>query len=239
VSGDHAFVADEDFSGLQVIQVFESRFDNTDDNIGQSLTVNPSADTVKVVRLTTPQTESINWEITADGGLNWEPITPDGTWTELMSNGNDLRWRSTHTQSSYFINPTCSELTLDWGGNPWINLGHGLAGTYGLPTLTASAYLIGGWPISISLTGALENTTAYLVVGLSRIDYPYFYGGTMVPSVDSFYPIPTGSGGSFDMNGTWSTGIPMGTSIYLQTWIIDPGAIMGYAASNALEGTAN
>ena len=65
-------------------------------------------------------------------------IPNDGNWTELMFPGNDLKWRSTHTVNGDGTNPCCSELTLDWGDEPWpwTDRGHGLAGTYGKPALT-------------------------------------------------------------------------------------------------------
>ena len=112
VSGDHAFVAD-DASGLQVIQVFQSEVD-TDNNIGQSLFVNALPDTIFGARLTTVQTDSVTWELSADGGVNWQGMVPDGSWNQMTVPGTDLLWRSTHTWAAPGINPGVTDLEIDW-----------------------------------------------------------------------------------------------------------------------------
>jgi hypothetical protein len=112
VSGDHAFVADYS-SGLQVIQVFQSEFD-TDNNVGRSLFVNAPNDTVFGARLTTTQTNTIAWELSADGGVNWQGIAPNGTGNRLTVPGTDLLWRSTHTWGAPGVNPGVTQFEIDW-----------------------------------------------------------------------------------------------------------------------------
>ena len=55
----------------------------------------------------------------------------------------------------------------------WTGLGHPLAGSYGPPALTATGTLQGGTSLSLALHGALENTMAELVVGLSNLSLPF------------------------------------------------------------------
>lgn len=112
VSGDHAFVADWG-SGLQVFRVFQSEF-NTDNNVGWSLFVDASNDTIPRARLTATQTDSVNWELSADGGVNWQGIAPDGSWNQLTVPGTDLVWRSTHAWAAPGVNPAVTQLEIDW-----------------------------------------------------------------------------------------------------------------------------
>jgi hypothetical protein len=112
IAGDYAYVADEG-SGLQVIQVFQ-RAMNLADNVGQSIDVSPYADDILEVRLATVQSDTVTWEMSGDGGSNWQAVLPDGSWDQLAYSGNDFRWRSTHVPVNMRTNPTCSSLQFDF-----------------------------------------------------------------------------------------------------------------------------
>jgi hypothetical protein len=114
VSGAHAFVTDG-YSGLQVIQVFQSEFDE-DNNIGQSLPVNALPDTVFAARLTTVQSNAVTWELSADNGVNWQGIVPDGTWNQMPAAGTELVWRSTHAWAAPGVNPAATWVEIEWLG---------------------------------------------------------------------------------------------------------------------------
>ncbi|UCG52213.1 MAG: Ig-like domain-containing protein [Candidatus Latescibacterota bacterium] len=111
-SGDHVFVAD-DLSGLQVIQVFQRDLDLMN-NVGQSEVIHHTDDDIVSVRLTTTQTDSIGWEVSANQGFNWESVTPNAGWHDLAYPGSDLLWRSTHVQTQTGVNPTCDTLFVEW-----------------------------------------------------------------------------------------------------------------------------
>ncbi len=112
VSGDYAFVANYDF-GLEVIRVFQSEV-YWDDNIGQSLPVAASNDTILRTRLTTAQTDSLNWELSADGGTSWQAILPDASWYKINVPGVDLLWRSTLSWVTPGDNPEVTDLQIEW-----------------------------------------------------------------------------------------------------------------------------
>jgi hypothetical protein len=124
--------------------------------------------------------------------------------------------------------------------DPWADLGDALAGTHGDPVLAGSGPLERGTPIGLSLSNALESTGAYLVVGFSRIDLP-FYGGTLVPGFEPpqglFIPLATNGSGEIAINDSWPAGVPAGFTTYFQYWIVDGGGPFGMAASNAISGT--
>ncbi|MBU8869498.1 MAG: T9SS type A sorting domain-containing protein [Gemmatimonadales bacterium] len=111
VEGDCLFVADWD-AGLQIFQVFQQEV-YTDDNIGQSLFVDETDDTIFRARLTTNQTANVAWELSADGGGGWQEILPDASWNKITVPGSDLLWRSTHNWSPG-LDPTVFDLTLEW-----------------------------------------------------------------------------------------------------------------------------
>lgn len=106
-----------------------------------------------------------------------------------------------------------------------------LGGTYGDPMLAGDGTLGALSPFSIKLTNALENTTAWLALGYSTINAPFF-GGTLVPDI-----IPPGLG-QLELTGIWPAAVPSGFSFYTQFWINDPGAaFVPVAASNGLQGS--
>lgn len=122
---------------------------------------------------------------------------------------------------------------------PWLDLGLGLAGTYAEPVLTGMGALLGGDPVTLVLSNALENTNAWLIVGFSEALAP-FKGGTMVPSLGlpGFYlALPTGPFGSQTLSDTWAPGVPSGLSISFQYWVADAAGPLGFAASNGLRAT--
>ncbi len=109
-----------------------------------------------------------------------------------------------------------------------------LAGTNGEPVLAGSGDLIGGQDVTLSLSSALANSAATLVVGLDRADLP-FKGGVIVPDPALFVPgLPTDGAGTLDLVGLWPVGLPPEFQLYLQFWVVDPGAPKGLSASNAL-----
>ena len=112
-------------------------------------------------------------------------------------------------------------------------LGNGLGGTNGIPTLRGSGDLVDDGPYSIELTGALENATAGLFLGLSQLGVP-FKGGLLVPSPDVLVIIPTSNDGEIDINAVWPAGVT-GGELWLQYWIQDPGGVYGFAASNGIK----
>ena len=120
---------------------------------------------------------------------------------------------------------------------PWIDLRDGLAGTHGVPSLTFSGSLQAGYPMYVELSDALSNTNTYLVVGFNQLNAP-FKGGVMVPSPDLYPVFGTDSMGGYEFFVPWPAGIPSGFVFYAQAWLADSAGPAGFAASNAIQGTA-
>ena len=120
----------------------------------------------------------------------------------------------------------------------WSDLGFALAGAHGLPRLVGAGTLLAGSPSSLLLAHALENSTFALVAGLGFLGAP-FKGGVLVPTVQvTVIGVPIGPTGSLLLTAAWPAGIPSGTTIYMQDWIVDPAGVHGLSASNAVLATA-
>lgn len=115
----------------------------------------------------------------------------------------------------------------------WQNLGHAKAGVAGEPALYGAGELLAFTPLSLSLDHAAPNAPAFLIVGVARADLP-FLGGLLIPAPTIVTPLTIPSTGSFVLSTTWPALVPAGTTLYLQAWIQDAAATLGFAASNGL-----
>lgn len=126
------------------------------------------------------------------------------------------------------------------GGTPvgtFTDLGSALAGTNGEPSLTGAGTLNGGDPVTFTLSGALENTTASLVIGIAELNAP-LKGGVLVPQPFVIVNgLPVDATGSLVLGSTWPAGFPSAFSTYYQYWIVDAGGPKNLSASNGLEAT--
>ena len=100
-----------------------------------------------------------------------------------------------------------------------------------------SGTLIASSTVNVALSGAATNSTAWFVLGLTQLDAP-FKGGVMVPDVNVLAPFPTGGAGAVNFSFGWPTGVPAGFPFWTQFWVQDAGGPKGFAASNAVKGTA-
>jgi len=109
-AGSRAFVADADF-GLRVINVLQNQL-NFAGNIGQSLALDQITDNIMYARLTANALNT-SWQLTANGGTNWQNATPGGPWIALS--GSDVRWKaSIATAPSPPASAGASDVTVEW-----------------------------------------------------------------------------------------------------------------------------
>ncbi len=164
----------------------------------------------------------------------WQPGYPDwGPTKGTGGNGSHFRYI---TGGNMFQNvPGDTSFTL---AAPWKDLGFAKAGSKGLPTLVGTGALAANQTGTLKLANAKSNTTAYGIVGVNSLMAP-FLGGTLVPSPDIVFALPTNGSGTITLPFTMPAGVPPGVSFYVQFWIADAAAGAGYAASNALRGTTD
>lgn len=108
--GDHVFVSG--YTNDYIYQVFERNFMILD-NVAESIVLDDSPDEIIYGRVSATQADSIQWELTADGGTTWE-VFPNGTWQAFTTTGPDIKWRASLYTARPAINPTVSQLNVDW-----------------------------------------------------------------------------------------------------------------------------
>jgi hypothetical protein len=94
------------------LRVFQDDVDPSA-HTGASLAVDADPREIYSVHLASTQTAGVSWEVSADDGTNWQEIALD-TWEALTVPGSDLRWRSTHAWAEPGLNPTVTDLQIDW-----------------------------------------------------------------------------------------------------------------------------
>jgi len=120
---------------------------------------------------------------------------------------------------------------------PWSTVAPGLA-AIGLfvPKLSAAGTLLAGDPVTLTLENGAAGAPAVLVVGPDRINVP-FKGGVLVPSPTLLLPLVLEPAGGFQLAGSVPAGLPSGSVLYLQAWIVDAQGPVGFTSSNAVQGT--
>jgi hypothetical protein len=153
--------------------------------------------------------------------------------------GNALAMDGNYAVGGAFIESspvTQSGAAYVFGGlQAWTDLGAGLAGAGGVPTLDGTGTLCSGAAGSLQLAGAAPSAAATLVFGLSTLNAP-FKGGTLVPAPLLLIALPTSAGGTATLPFTLPASVPSGTELDFQVWVADAGAPHGFAASNGLRG---
>lgn len=126
------------------------------------------------------------------------------------------------------------EVSLNAG--PWTNLGFGLAGVSGVPSLIGNGTLVAGSPGSLALSSARPSAPTILFISFASTPVP-FKGGTLatVP-VALTVSLATDAGGGFTLPWLWPAGIPSGFSLYFQCAVKDAAAVKGVSLSNAVRG---
>jgi hypothetical protein len=119
----------------------------------------------------------------------------------------------------------------------WTNLGFDLAGTGGAPLLQGSGHFSAGSSVLFSVSHAAPLASGFLVLGLSAISLPLL-GGVLVPYPDLLVDISTDAVGSKQTQVQVPLLLPSGIEIFAQSWILDAGAVSGWAATNAVTATS-
>jgi hypothetical protein len=111
VAGDYAFAVRE--SGGFAVYHVRQRFVDSERNFAKSLSITGSGADIVRASVTTAQSDSILWMLSADDGTSWEQAQANAGWMTLANPGTTLRWSSTHEYLGG-PNPACSSLTIDW-----------------------------------------------------------------------------------------------------------------------------
>jgi hypothetical protein len=119
-------------------------------------------------------------------------------------------------------------------GNPWTDLGGGLAGVSGIPSLVGTGPLTPASAGTLTLTSAAPSALSSLFVSLSSSPAGFKCGVLVpVPATIQILLFTDGSGGIPLSWPSWPSGLS-GASLFFQYAIADGAAICGTSLSNAL-----
>jgi hypothetical protein len=120
---------------------------------------------------------------------------------------------------------------------PWTDLGGGLAGAAGIPTLAGTGDLSPGTPGNLKVIGAAPTAPCLFYFSLLAVDVP-FKGGTLsaFPPISTFLFVTNPTGGLLLPWSSWTGSLPAGLELYFQVAVKDSGAIKGVSISNLVLG---
>jgi len=118
----------------------------------------------------------------------------------------------------------------------WADLGGGIVGSSGTPTLKGKGLLVADGPLTLLVEGSTAGAPLTLVIGFTELGAA-FKGGVLWPAPQALLPgLLVVGGGSLSIDATWPAGVPSGFPLLLQAWIVDAAAVQGLAATNGLRG---
>lgn len=115
----------------------------------------------------------------------------------------------------------------------WMTLGAALPGSAGDPDLDVRGYLDPSGQITLSVENARPGTLGLHVLGWWRADTPLL-GGTLIPYWNLTAPFQADGAGHASLVIPLPGFIPVATEMYLQSWLLDPAAVQGAAATDAV-----
>lgn len=119
------------------------------------------------------------------------------------------------------------------GTGRFIGWGQALAGSHGLPVLHGTGTIAPNQPITVTMSGALQNALGVQVIGFLP-GYMSLLGGVLVPNPDIAIVGVTDAQGRMPLTLQWPAW-PVYYGIFFQFGAFDPGAVQGVAMSNALQ----
>jgi len=182
-----------------------------------------------------------------DAGHTWHVLAEDlpasttsFTWTLPPSAGIfDTRVRVIAFDQRFQSSSDGADVSFSIGeaANPWTDLGGGIPGANGQPTLVGSGTLVAGSVAALDLTKAPANGLMLFWLSLTSTPVSYF-GGTI-------YAVPFSSqiltfadpAGSLHLEANWPSGLPTGTQAWFQFVVQDPSVPGGLSLSNGIRAT--
>jgi hypothetical protein len=115
----------------------------------------------------------------------------------------------------------------------WCPLPGGVAGSGGKPTIAGSGNVNTVRPIQITVGNTRVGANGALMLGKTRIDFPFF-GAIVVPNPELSLPM-TGSAAPIVRDVSAIRRLGAGAEMFFQAFFIDPTAPQGLSASDALQ----
>jgi len=110
LSGTTAWLCDGP-EGLATFTADPNVLDTTN-NVAQSRDFSQTGEPISRAKISASFADSIKFELTCNGGSNWEEVISGEDWHEFANEGSDLRWRMTLQQETEDQTPLCDDLTI-------------------------------------------------------------------------------------------------------------------------------
>lgn len=122
--------------------------------------------------------------------------------------------------------------------SPWCALWGASLGSLGFPELSGEGTLSPGSTTTLEIRKGPRFGSATLVLGATAVQAP-FLGGVLLPTPDVLLGgLALDGSGTLVLQGPWPPGIPPGTRIYAQAWLVDGFAELGLSSTAGLVAAA-
>jgi hypothetical protein len=111
ISGDCVYAATT--YELRVFELFQRLYD-AQSNTARSKWIPDTGELISAARISAVYSDSVRWEMTIDGGMNWLELLPGERYRGFPAPGNDPGWRSYHYYAGDDMNAVCSNLEIEW-----------------------------------------------------------------------------------------------------------------------------
>ena len=118
----------------------------------------------------------------------------------------------------------------------WTDLGSGLAGVNGIPSLAGTGTLAAGSSCSLALTSARPSAPALLFVAFASVPTPFKGGVLLATPATLTLPLATNGAGAILLPFVCPSGLPAHFPLWFQYAVQDAAAIHGASLSTALRG---
>lgn len=164
----------------------------------------------------------------ANGTSSQPAMSSDGRFVAFQSQASNLVPGDTNGVLDMFARGPLA--------TTWTNLGFGLAGLKGVPSLLGSGTLVTGAPMSVQLLSARPSSPALLAISTSSTPIPLYCGTLVAFPITTTIALATDATGAFLLAlPSWPSGLS-GSTTYWQVGVLDAAAACGVAWSNALAG---
>lgn len=123
---------------------------------------------------------------------------------------------------------------------PWTYVNGGAKGSLGKPELYAMGLLVPGATTTIELSKAPTNALALGLFSTTLSTLTWGSATLTVPNIvppGMWFAAMTDPTGRLTISDTWASTVPAGYEFYVQMWIHDPAAALGFAGTNMVKGT--
>ncbi len=119
--------------------------------------------------------------------------------------------------------------------DPFYDMGGGVEGVTGIPSLLGTGTLLPGSPTLVSLTNGAPQSLMIVLIGFVPIYYGYLDGIVVPLPAVVVWPLATDASGNLNMPFNWPVGLPSGAAVFWQAMIADSASSNGVASfSNSL-----